>query len=78
MMTPLLAFRRHLHPRRTLSINMSPAIATELRVDSFLRADEERISKAITDRELLAGDPEFRALRRAIDGGESKIARTRE
>src|SRR3954466_16930 len=63
-------FRRHAHPRRTLSIDMSSAIATELRVNPFLHIDAERIYNPITDRELIAGQPEFNALRRVIDGGD--------
>ena len=47
---------------------MSSAIATELRVNPFLHIDAERIYNPITDRALSAGDPEFNALRRAIDG----------
>ncbi|MGA8809263.1 MAG: radical SAM/SPASM domain-containing protein [Thermoanaerobaculia bacterium] len=47
---------------------MSSAIATELRVNPFLHIDAERIYNPITDRSLSVGDPEFAALRRAIDG----------
>src|SRR6059058_6684435 len=49
---------------------MSSAIATELRVNPFLHIDAERIYNPITDRVLLAGDREFDALRRVIDGGD--------
>ena len=45
------------------------AIATELRVNPFLHIDAERIYNPITDRAIIAGNPEFNALRRAIDGG---------
>jgi hypothetical protein len=48
---------------------MSSAIATDLRVNPFLHIDADRIYNPLTDLALLAGDPEFAVLRRAIDGG---------
>ena len=49
---------------------MSSAIATDLRVNPFLHIDDDRIYNPLTDLALLAGDPEFAALRRAIEGVE--------
>src|ERR1043166_8852092 len=66
----LRAFRRRDYPGRTLSIDMSSAIATELRVNPFLHIDAERIYNPITDRALVAGEPAFEALKEIIDGGE--------
>ncbi|MGH9422336.1 MAG: radical SAM protein, partial [Thermoanaerobaculia bacterium] len=62
-------FRRHAHTRRTLSTDMSSAIATELRVNPFLHIDAGRIYNPLTDRALDKGDAEYELLRRAIDGG---------
>ena len=48
---------------------MSPAIVTDLRVNPFLHIDAERIYNPLTDRAVVAGDSEFAALQRMIDGG---------
>jgi hypothetical protein len=48
---------------------MSSTIATDLRVNPFLHIDADRIYNPFTDRTIVAGDGEFEALRRAIDGG---------
>ena len=44
-------------------------MATDLRVNPFLHIDAERIYNPLTDRAVVAGDPEFAALRRVIEGG---------
>jgi hypothetical protein len=49
---------------------MSSAIATELRVNPFLHIDAERIYNPLTDLAVVAGEAEYEALRRVIDGGE--------
>jgi len=49
---------------------MSSAIATELRVNPFLHIDAERIYNPLTDRALVAGEAEYEALRRVIEGVE--------
>jgi MoaA/NifB/PqqE/SkfB family radical SAM enzyme len=48
---------------------MSSATATELRVNPFLHIDADRIYDPLTDRALVAGEPEYEALRRVLDGG---------
>jgi MoaA/NifB/PqqE/SkfB family radical SAM enzyme len=48
---------------------MPSATATDLRVNPFLHIDADRIYDPLTDRSLLAGEPEFEALRRVIEGG---------
>jgi MoaA/NifB/PqqE/SkfB family radical SAM enzyme len=48
---------------------MPSATATDLRVNPFLHIDADRIYDPLTDRSLLAGEPEYEALRRLIDGG---------
>jgi hypothetical protein len=53
---------------------MSSAIATELRVNPFLHIDAGRIYNPLTDRAVVAGESEYEALRRAIDGGAADEA----
>jgi hypothetical protein len=48
---------------------MPSATATDLRVNPFLHIDADRIYDPLTDRSLLAGEPEYEALRRVLDGG---------
>jgi hypothetical protein len=48
---------------------MPSATATELRVNPFLHIDADRIYDPLTDRALVAGEPEYEALRRVLDGG---------
>jgi len=48
---------------------MPSATATDLRVNPFLHIDADRIYDPLTDRSLLAGEPEHEALRRVLDGG---------
>jgi hypothetical protein len=56
---------------------MSSAIATDLRVNPFLHIDAERIYNPLTDLALTAGEAEYEALRRVIDGGvgDERLAR---
>jgi MoaA/NifB/PqqE/SkfB family radical SAM enzyme len=49
---------------------MPSAIVTELRVNPFLHIDAERIYNPLTDRAILAGETEYEALRRFLDGGD--------
>ena len=48
---------------------MPSATATDLRVNPFLHIDADRIYDPLTDRSLLAGEPQYDALRRVLDGG---------
>lgn len=48
---------------------MPSATATDLRVNPFLHIDADRIYDPLNDRELLAGEPAYEALRRVLDGG---------
>jgi MoaA/NifB/PqqE/SkfB family radical SAM enzyme len=48
---------------------MPSATSTDLRVNPFLHIDADRIYDPLTDRSLLAGEPEYEALRRVLDGG---------
>jgi hypothetical protein len=48
---------------------MPSATATDLRVNPFLHIDADRIYDPLTDRSLVAGEPEYEALRRVLDGG---------
>ncbi|HEX3068405.1 MAG TPA: radical SAM/SPASM domain-containing protein [Thermoanaerobaculia bacterium] len=48
---------------------MPSATATDLRVNPFLHIDADRIYDPLTDRSLWAGEPEYEALRRVLDGG---------
>lgn len=47
-----------------------PSAAADLRVNPFLHIDADRIYNPLTDRTVAAGEPEFAALRRVLDGGE--------
>ncbi len=53
---------------------MSPAIATELRVNPFLHIDAERIYNPLTDRALTPLDAEYQSVRRAINGGDPEAS----
>jgi MoaA/NifB/PqqE/SkfB family radical SAM enzyme len=48
---------------------MPSATATDLRVNPFLHIDADRIYDPLTDRSLLAGEPEYESLRRVLNGG---------
>lgn len=74
MQTKAAGFRRLARTRRTLSTDMSSAIATELRVNPFLHIDAERIYNPLTDRALKDGEAEYEALRRVIEGGATDEA----
>ncbi|HXH40017.1 MAG TPA: hypothetical protein VNN08_15405, partial [Thermoanaerobaculia bacterium] len=53
---------------------MSSTIATDLRVNPFLHIDAGRIYNPLTDRAIVAGEAEYEALRRVIDGGTTNEA----
>jgi MoaA/NifB/PqqE/SkfB family radical SAM enzyme len=48
---------------------MPSATATELHVNPFLHIDADRIYDPLTDRALVAGEPEYESLRRVLNGG---------
>lgn len=47
-----------------------PSAAADLRVNPFLHIDADRIYNPLTDRTVAAGEPEFVALRRVLDGAD--------
>lgn len=57
---------------------MASSVLAELRLNPFLHVDADRIYNPLTDRTVVAGDPDFARLRDFIEGGTSDEALERD
>ena len=60
------------------SLSMPSPVAAELRLNPFLHVDADRIYNPLTDRSVIAGEPEFARLREFIEGGAADEALERD